>query len=253
MNWALASRTVIALLIVSIVGVACIGAKDDNLIRHEVLRFDVTAEPLEFDFGSGKQSTGEITVSLNDRGKNIVEFDIENSTARLDVLLDVEAPALSTLSMVFPPLRIQENGPILWGVSDEGVVDFWWAPEGGSVVGRHPLFGGAVVHAKQKAPACNPNPCPGWIVGPVSPPSARVPFPESYSPFPPQETEQYREEMELPDGYRPLESEEAAALIGESAFSYSMAFSGLLRLEAQGADIVFEGEEGHIELQPADR
>jgi len=128
-----------------------------------------TFNPFDVEIGGMRVNTGLVTLSLDTtHPKNeTILFNFDTMTVTLHTDLLIHAPLLNSLGLSPVPIQVNEAGSIdLTELARDPlslIAEITFTTSSSGVIGSGPLQGFAY-SAPKRRPACNPRPCPGWVM-----------------------------------------------------------------------------------------
>lgn len=138
-------------------------------LRMFVSQYVETFNPFDIDLDGNRVSTGPLTLTLDlSRPENqTILFNFDTMTVLLHTDLFIHAPLLDVLGLPPVPIQVNESGTIELLVLEQNpgllVAELTLTTVSSGVIGSGPLQGFAYAAPKRR-PACNPRPCPGWVM-----------------------------------------------------------------------------------------
>lgn len=213
---------------------ACAGSAHAAIVTRPVIGFTGTGDSINVDLGFGPVPTGPITISLQNGPMSREVFDTTAGTVEFDLYLQVDFPLLGAIMSPPPTLRIQEIGPITWGISQgNGDLAGWGATSGGGVVDAGTPFAGGIFfngNNWEYKSTTNEN---------AAAPSPPTPYPVAFNPFPPAGLPAART---LAAGFDPASQMQVDNLLPlDGAQTGLWNFDGIFRFPGQVGDLNFLG------------
>jgi hypothetical protein len=192
------------------------------------------ANAISIDLGMGPVSTGPMTISLVPGPQDLFIADVAARTVMTDVLLQINFPLLQTIGSGPLLLRLQEIGPVTWGIDENtGELSGWSNLSGGGIIAPGTPFAGGIVgvnniwEIKSKTTTA---------AVPFAPPS---PYPQFFNPYPPP---MLLPALPLDPPFRLASDSEIEALLPADVAPVNFNFNGIFRFSGQPGDIPILGQ-----------